>query len=67
MINLLPVERVITFIAVAYAAFTCLFFFIAYDNDTSFLTAISFATGGSTFLHIFLLGMIYLGWEKLWS
>ncbi|ODS22316.1 hypothetical protein AB835_14865 [Candidatus Endobugula sertula] len=67
MINLLPVGRVITFIAMAYAVVTCLVFWIMYDDGTSFLTAISFATGGSTLLHILLLGMIYFGWEKLWS
>lgn len=66
MIGLLPIGRVISLIAVAYAAISCLILWTVYTDDTSFLTAVSIATGGSSLLHIALLGAFYVGWEKLW-
>ena len=67
MISLLPIGRVISFIAVAYAVVSCLILWAIYDDTTSFLTAASIATGGSALLHALLLGIFYVGWKKLWN
>jgi len=67
MISLLPIGRVISFIAVAYAVVSCLILWWVLDATTSLVTAISIATGGSAFLHVLLLGMFYVGWKRLWE
>jgi hypothetical protein len=67
MISLLPLGRVISLIAVAYAVVSCLILWVFYDETTSFLTAISIGTSGSAILHVLLLGTFYFGWEKIWD
>lgn len=67
MISLLPLGRVISTIAVAYAVISCLILWYIYDKNTSFWSAVSIAIGGSTILNLLLLGIFYIGWEKLWS
>jgi hypothetical protein len=67
MIGLLPVGRIITFVAVAYSIVTGLILWAVYDNQTGFSTAISIASGGSAVLHLFLLGLFYFGWQWLWG
>lgn len=67
MISLLPIGRVISFFAVAYAVVSCLILWAVYDETTSALSAISIATSGSAILHALLLGTFYLGWEKVWD
>lgn len=67
MIGLLPLGKVITVVAVAYATVTGLLLWYAYGDSTSFTTAISIAFGGSTTLHVFLLAVFYFGWQKLWA
>ncbi|AQQ67571.1 hypothetical protein Mag101_07880 [Microbulbifer agarilyticus] len=67
MINLLPVGRVISFVAVAYAAVSCLILWVIYDEATSFFNAITIATSGSIFLNLLLFIIFYMAWEKLWN
>lgn len=67
MISLLPIGRVISIIAVAYAIVTCLILWIVYDENTSFLSAMSIGTSGSAILNMLLLGTFYFGWEKIWD
>lgn len=66
MIGLLPLGRVITFIATIYSAITGLILWASYDDSTNFASALSIAFGGSTALHIVLLASFYLGWPKVW-
>lgn len=67
MITLLPIGRIITFIAVAYSVVTGLILRAVYDGQTGFLTAISIASGGSAALHLLLLGMFHVGWQWVWE
>lgn len=67
MITLLPIGRVISLIAVAYAVVSCLILWAVSDANTSFLKAISIATGGATLLNIMLLVIFHLGWKRLWK
>lgn len=67
MISLIPIGKIISFIAVAYAVVSCLILWVVYDESTSFFSAISIATSGSAILHVLLLGTFYFGWEKIWD
>lgn len=67
MINLLPIGRVISLIAVVYGMVTCLILWAVYDKTNSFLSAISIGASGSAILHMLLLGVFYLGWERMWN
>ena len=67
MISLLPISRVISLIAVAYAVVSCLILWVVYDETTSVLSAISIGTSSSAILHVLLLGTFYFGWEKIWD
>lgn len=67
MIGLIPLSRLITGIAVAYATVTGLILLVAYDDATNFANAVYIAFGGATILNVCLLGLFYLGWQKLWT
>lgn len=67
MINLLPVGKLISLIAVIYAVFSCLILWAIHDESTSFITAISTAIGGSTVLNVLLLALFYFGWQNIWK
>lgn len=67
MINLIPIGRVISAIAVLYGAIACGFLWISYNNTTSFLKAVMISFGGSTALNIGLLFILYFGWKKIWA
>ena len=67
MISLLPIGRVISLFAVAYAVVCCLILWVVYDETTSALSAISIATSGSAILNALLRGTFYFGWEKVWD
>ncbi|PWW40293.1 hypothetical protein DFO83_102111 [Idiomarina loihiensis] len=67
MISLIPIGRAISSIAVAYAVVSCLILWGVYDQNTSFISAISIATSGSALLHLLVLGTFYFGWEKIWN
>ncbi|MGG7670749.1 hypothetical protein ACQ4OC_19210 [Yersinia sp. J1] len=66
MISLLPVGKIISLIAVAYAIICCLILWAVYDESTTFISAISIASGGSALLNILLLASFYFGWQQLW-
>lgn len=67
MINLFPIGKLISLIAVMYAVITCLILWALYDESTSFITAISTAIGGSTLLNVLLLAIFYFGWKIIWK
>ena len=67
MITLIPMGRLISFIAVAYAIVSCLILWCVYNPNTSFFTAISIAISGATFLNVSLFGVFYIGWKHLWN
>ncbi|HDS8576590.1 TPA: hypothetical protein QH731_001868 [Klebsiella variicola] len=66
MINLLPIGKVISFIAIIYAAICGLILWGVYDENTTFFTAFSIATGGSFLLNTTLLLVFCFGWRNLW-
>lgn len=67
MINLLPIGKFISFIAVSYSVISCLILWVVYDETTSFLMAVSIGTSGSAILNILLFVIFYFGWEKIWK
>lgn len=67
MISLLPIGRVISFIAVIYAIISCLILWAVTDSKTPPTQAISIAAGGAGFLNIILLVMFSVGWKKIWN
>lgn len=67
MINLLPIGKLISLVAVMYAVVTGLILLAIYDKNTSFMTAISTAISGSTLLNFLLLAVFYFGWQVIWK
>lgn len=67
MINLIPIGKVISLIAVAYAVICCLILWAVYDENMTFSSAVSIATGGSLLLNALLLSLFYFGWRWLWK
>ncbi|NOI78609.1 hypothetical protein F0224_23415 [Vibrio coralliilyticus] len=67
MISLIPIGRVITLIAVVYAVVSCLILWAAYDESTSFLSAVSIGASGSAVLNGLLAILFYYGWERIWG
>lgn len=67
MINLLPIGKIISIIAVIYATACCLILWGVYDENTTFVTAISFASGGLFLLNIILMSIFFFGWRKVWK
>lgn len=67
MINLLPIGKLISLIAVTYAVVTGLILWAIFDENTSFMTAISTAIGGSTLLNVLLIAIFYFGWQIIWK
>lgn len=67
MISLIPIGRVITLIAVAYAVVSCLILGAVYDESTSFLSAVSIGASGSAVLNGLLAILFYYGWERIWG
>lgn len=67
MINLIPIGKVISLIAVAYSVICCLILWAVYDENMTFSSAVSIATGGSLLLNALLLLLFYLGWRWLWK
>ena len=67
MINLLPVSRVIGFIAVTYAVLVVLATIIVREFiDDSIWKSIAMAFSGAMLLQLVLLGLIYAGWRTIW-
>ena len=70
MINLIPIGKVISLIAVVYAVICCLILWIlwvAFDKNITFSSAISIATGGSLLLNALFLSLFYFVWRRLWK
>ena len=67
MINLLPIHKVISAIAVIYAAIACLILCCLYDPSVSLWGALGVATGGATFLSSGIFVLVKLYWQKLWE
>lgn len=67
MINLLPVTKVISTIAVLYSVFVSIILFFVYDANSDIFDGIVIALKGATTLNIVLLGIIYFGWRWLWE
>lgn len=67
MINLLPLGKVISAIAVMYAAIACMILWVFYDPSLSLWGALGIATGGSAALNIAIFTVAHRFWERLWS
>ncbi|ELB2282491.1 hypothetical protein NB620_15935 [Vibrio alginolyticus] len=67
MINLLPIGKVITVIAILYAATMAAFLSIRVNQDSGLLENILFSVKGSAILNLLLLFSFYLGWRWLWK
>ena len=66
MINLLPLTKVISAIAVLYAVFISIILFFNYDANSNIIDGIVVALKGATALNLILLGIVYFGWRWLW-
>ena len=69
MIGLLPIARIIRYVAVAYAVLTALCAAIALqfgDVSWSAWTSISFAFSGATVLQLALMVWLCFGWRRFW-
>jgi hypothetical protein len=67
VINLLPLTKVITAIAMLYAILTSIILFFVYDTDSGATEGIIISIKGAAILNIFLLGVVYFGWRWLWK
>ena len=67
MINLLPIHKVISAIAVLYAAVACLILWCLYDPSVSLWGALAVATGGSTVLSLGMFVLLKIYWQRLWD
>lgn len=66
MINLLPIGKIISLIAVTYATICCLILWGVYDENTTLSAALSIATGGSFLVNALLALLLCVGWRRLW-
>jgi hypothetical protein len=70
MISLLPIGRVIGYIAVAYAFLVVLAIVIVWKlggNSQGTLGILFFAFTGATALQLALIGWLYIGWKRVWQ
>jgi hypothetical protein len=67
MINLIPMARIITGVAVVYAACVAGVVWFRADPLNSIWDSMKVAVGGGTALNSLLLLILYFGWRKIWS
>lgn len=67
MINLLPIGRLISFVAIMYAAIVAVILLFTINSYTNALDAITLAASGSLALNMTIFGLIYIGWRKVWG
>lgn len=65
MIHLLPLSRVMTWLAVSYGLIIVLI--LSFTAGNSITDNLKIALGGSTIFHLMLLTFIYIGWKSLWK
>lgn len=66
MINLIPISKIITIIAISYAAIISVFLTALDTPDTSILSNIAIALKGATGLNFLLILSFSFGWRLLW-
>lgn len=66
MINLLPLTKVISAIAVLYTVFILIILFFNYNASSNIIDGIVVALKGATALNLILLSIIYFGWRWVW-
>src|SRR3546814_8154555 len=69
MIGVLPIGRVIVFVAVVYAVIVALAVAIAwkfFGHSQTVRGSMTIAISGATALHLVLMGCLYMGWRRLW-
>jgi hypothetical protein len=67
MIGLIPLSRIISAIAVLYAALTIVIALLLWGPSTTLLSSVKIAFAGATALNILLWVMLYFGWRWLWA
>lgn len=67
MINLLPMHKVISAIAIIYASIVCLILWCLYDPSVSLWGALALATGGATLLNFALFLLVKHYWQRMWD
>ncbi|EEY3955962.1 TPA: hypothetical protein ACNEJJ_000556 [Escherichia coli] len=67
MINLLPIWKIISRISVIYATVCGLILLGIYDENTTFMTVLSVASGGLFILNTIVISIFFFGWRKLWQ
>lgn len=67
MINLLPISKVISGVAVSYGVLVSIILWCTFDSSTSLMTSIGVALGGATVLNLLFVGLFFIGWKWLWS
>lgn len=69
MINLLPLNRVISIIAVMFATVVALILLAVFEfsDHPTLYSSVKIALAGATILNAALLGFMYFAWERMWS
>lgn len=67
MIALLPLNTIITAIALIYAAIVSILIAILSKDASSWSDNLSFALKGGALLNVVLLAILYFGWRKIWA
>ena len=69
MVNLIPLSKIISTVAILYAAVVGLIVAISwkYFGLTSLSQSFKFAFAGATILNLTLLGIIYFAWKWIWK
>jgi hypothetical protein len=66
MIGLIPPIRIISTVAVLYAALTIVIAWFLWNPSTTLFSSVKIAFAGAAALNIFLVVMLYFGWRWLW-
>lgn len=67
MIALLPLNTLITVIALLYAAIVSILIAALSKDSSSWVDNLSLAFRGGALLNVVLLALLYFGWRKLWA
>lgn len=69
MISLIPIQRIIVVVAVAYALIIAIMLFIYwhYVDAPTLIASIKFSLAGATVLNATLLGIIFFAWKPIWK
>jgi hypothetical protein len=67
MINLIPIIKLISSIAISYGLLVAIIVWISFDPTASLWSSVRWSLAGATMIELLLLGVIYVWWRQIWQ